>query len=148
MTFSSGTPLHLLCRIGKTAVALAADQIEAVVKVDQIVPVPGAPPCVRGLAAIRSRLLTLIDTASLVGEKSAHPTYMAILTVAGHGYGLLLDGIDDVAEITAVGTLPATAEAGWATVDPLLGDHAGELVLVIDPKQFIAAASQSFAHAA
>lgn len=148
MTVSPANQLHLLCRIGAATVALAADQIEAVVKVDQVVPVPGAPACVRGLAAIRSRLLTLIDTASLVGEVSPQPTYMAIVTVGGHGYGLLLDGIDEVAEIATVGPLPATADAGWMTVDPMLGDHAGELVLVVDPQQFIAAASQSFSQAA
>jgi len=148
MTASSANQLHLLCRIGSTAVALIADQIEAVVKVDKIVPVPGAPGCVRGLAAIRSRLLTLIDSASVVGEVSPQPSYMAILTVGGHGYGLLLDGIDEVAEIAGLATLPVVAESGWTVVEPTLGDHAGELVLVVDPQRFIAAASQSFAQAA
>lgn len=132
--------LHLLCTIGGTAVALPATGIEAVVRYEAVVPVPGAPPAIRGLAAIRSRMLTLVDCGWLVANRHTESAFMAIVTVGGHGYGLMLDDIDDVVELPEPQVMPAMVTNAWNALDPLLVDFRSELRLVVEPEQFISLA--------
>lgn len=135
--------IHLIGTIGGHAVALPADTVEAVVRIEETVTVPGAPSSVRGLAAIRSRILTVIDSACVVGDPGGRATYMAIVSVDGHGYGLTLDTVEDVVELGATQVMPATLSAGWAQLDPRICDHRGRVLLVVDPEALIAAASAS-----
>lgn len=140
--------LHLLCRIGATAVAFPAEQVEAVARCETIVPVPGAPPHVRGLAAIRSRLLTMIDCAVVAGEKPCATPIMAIVTIDGHGYALLLDAVEDVVPLPQSQPIPAPLSGQWNALGPQLIDYRGSMLLRIEPAQFIALASQCSALAA
>lgn len=133
--------IHLIGTIGTHAVALPADAVEAVVRIEETVTVPGAPPSVRGLAAIRSRILTVIDSACVVGEVGGAARYMAIVSIDGHGYGLTLDTVEDVVELGMTQAMPATLSAGWAQLDPRLCDHRGRVLLVVRPEALIAAAS-------
>jgi len=98
--------LYLFARIAGTAVALRTDEIEAVVRLKEVSPVPGVPPHVAGLSALRSRVLTVVDAATLImGAASAAPPwpdtgrYAVMCDVGGHSYGLLVDGVDDIAAI-------------------------------------------------
>ena len=54
--------LKLIARIAGQRIALTADAVESVVEIEAITPVPLAPPHVAGLAALRSRVLTVIDS--------------------------------------------------------------------------------------
>jgi purine-binding chemotaxis protein CheW len=140
--------IYLVGMIGTSAVALPADSVEAVVRIDHVVPAPGAPPSVRGLVAIRSRILTLIDSAVVVGEASADASFMAIVSIDGHGYGVMLDAVEDVVELGALLPVPTGLSAGWARLDPHLCDYRGRVLLVIDPVALIAASSDNLARAA
>lgn len=98
--------LYLLARVAGTAVAILTDEIEAAVRLRDIVPVPGAPAHVAGLSALRSRVLTVVDAAALItGEIVAAPpgsedgAYAVMCDVGGHSYGILVDGVDDIVEI-------------------------------------------------
>ena len=133
--------IHLIGTIGNHAVALPADAVEAVVRIGETVPAPGAPPTIRGLAAIRSRILTVIDSGQVVGEAGGNAAYMAIVSIDGHGYGLTLDTVEDVVELGATQPVPATLTAGWARLNPCICDHRGRVLLVIAPEALIAAAS-------
>src|SRR3546814_1121755 len=53
--------LFLIAEIGGRAVAISADQIESVVDIGVVTPIPLADARVRGLAALRSRVVTVID---------------------------------------------------------------------------------------
>ena len=129
--------LHLLCRVGGSRLAFPAHQIEAVVRCGALVPAPGAPPCVRGLAAIRSRLLTVLDCAVIAGEHPGDSPFMAIITVDGHGYGLLLDAVDDVVLLPPSQAMPVQPKSGWQALHPQLIDHCGEMWLAVEPAQFV-----------
>lgn len=98
--------LYLFARIAGTAVALRTDEIEAVVRLKEVSPVPGVPPHVAGLSALRSRVLTVVDAATLItgAASTARPwpdtgRYAVMCDVGGHSYGLLVDGVDDIAAI-------------------------------------------------
>jgi purine-binding chemotaxis protein CheW len=120
-----------------------------VLHIDHAVPVPGAPSAVRGLVSIRSRVLVLIDSAAIVGEKMDEPArYMAITSVDGHSYACTLDGLDDVITLGELQPVPVVMQAGWRSVAPQVADHHGEAVLVIDPARLVAAAGGNLALAA
>ena len=58
--------LYLLATLAGTRIAVEAGEVEAVVKLTEISPVPGMGAHVAGLSALRSRVLTVIDVAALV----------------------------------------------------------------------------------
>ncbi|MXD72867.1 chemotaxis protein CheW, partial [Escherichia coli] len=62
-------------------------------------PVPRAERQVRGLAALRSRVVTVIDTRAALGLEAAEvDAGRAIITIVeGHYYAILVDALDDVA---------------------------------------------------
>lgn len=133
--------LYLIAQIADTRVALRSRSINSVVGVENPVPVPGAPPHVVGLFALRSRILTLIDPHVVVGlapVKVADSQRVIVVDVAGHGYALLADRIEDVCFIEAPETpLHGQLSPGWARVADALVEFEGATLLVVDPAHFI-----------
>ncbi len=136
---SSG--LFLVACVGGTTIALPAETVEAVVRIDAVVPVPCAPPAVIGLAAIRSRVLTLLDTALIAGEDAAKSQLMAIVSTEGHGYGLALEQVEDVIAIDGFGAVPAGLTGAWAQLAEGMADHDGRAILLVQPDRIVASAA-------
>lgn len=132
--------LYLITAIAGRAVAIPSDSVDSVVDLGAIVPVPAAPRHVRGLAALRSRVVTVIDAATALGTTGggSETGRAVVVTVAGHVYALLVDRLDDVAAF-AVAPLPdgVRLDAGWARAARGVIDRDGEAVLVIDPVELI-----------
>ncbi len=106
--------LFLFASVSATPVAIPASELEAVVRLGEIVPVARSAPYVRGLAALRSRVLTIIDVrARIVGELTvlAREPLAIVAMIEGHGYGLIVDAVSDIGH-------PAGAvETGHGRVD-------------------------------
>ncbi|MBD3761966.1 chemotaxis protein CheW [Sphingomonadaceae bacterium G21617-S1] len=133
--------LYLIVEIAGQRAALPAAFVESVVEIEEIAPVPCAPSHVFGLFALRSRVLTVIDTiAALGGDRSAPGEKQAVIVhVDGHLYGLLVDDVDDVVAIEGVPTQPrALLAAGWARYSKGVFEHDGDPLLLIDVAAMIA----------
>ena len=135
--------LYLIARIAGQRIALLAEVVESVVEIEAITPVPLAPPYIRGLSALRSRTLTVIDSLLSLGLEpqptATGPLQAVVVTVDGHLYGLLVDHVDDVATIAEQPRqIRARMEAGWARAARGMLDHEGEVVVLIDPAALIA----------
>ena len=112
--------LYLVARIADTRVALRSRAIHSVVTVGTPVEVPGAPPHVSGLFALRSRVFTLIDPHVVIGLSAvpvAPGQRVIVVEVAEHGAGKLLPG--------------------WARVADAMIEYQGASLLVVDPSNFI-----------
>ena len=133
--------LYLVARIADTRVALRSRSIHSVVTVGTLVEVPGAPPHVAGLVALRSRVFTLIDPHVVVGLPSVPVSpgqRVVVVDVADHGYALLADAIEDVCFIDAPETrVTGKLLPGWARVAEAMIEHEGQSLLVVDPSHFI-----------
>jgi purine-binding chemotaxis protein CheW len=134
--------LMLIARIAGQRVGLTADAIESVVEIDAISPVPLAPPHVAGLAALRSRVLTVIDSyaALELGQGPRGALCQAVVvTIDNHLYGLLVDEVEDVV-VTADELLPLHAglARGWREGAIGLVEHQGHAVLLLDPARLVA----------
>ena len=134
--------LYLIARIADTRVALRSRAINSVVTVGTPVDVPAAPPHVAGLFALRSRVFTLIDPHVVIGLPAVpvEPRQRVIVVdVAGHGYALIADAIEDVCFIEAPETrVVGQLLPGWARVADAVIEHEGASLLVVDPSHFIA----------
>lgn len=137
-------PLHLVAHVAGCGVLFDAARIDSVVDLGEIVPAPGAAPAVLGLAAMRSRVATVIDTARLLRattDRDGTPGRAVVTLVDGHLYALMVDTLQDVArcDITpAPATL--TADGGLPFVTGL-SEAEGEMLLAIDLDALVAAAT-------
>jgi purine-binding chemotaxis protein CheW len=133
--------LLLIVRLAGERVAFRAADVDSVVEIDAITPVPGAAPHVSGLAALRSRVLTVIDCA-LSFDPEARPCAQSreavMAVVDGHPYALLVDGVEDVVEATGDRQPAGALRGGWRRVGIGTVEAAGDLLLLVDIEALVA----------
>lgn len=130
--------LLLTATLAGTRVALDAARVQAVIEIETLVPVPHGPRGVAGLTALRSRAMTVVDCAAIVGEAEggvATGTGAAVIHEGGHAYALALGEIDDVVEARSEpGPVPGGLPAGWADAALGLVETDGAPALLLDPQ--------------
>ncbi len=134
--------LFFIADLAGSRVAIQSGLVESVVHVPDIVPVPMCDPAIAGIFALRSRVLTLIDTQFLVTAKPqyAQKGALAVVTeIGGHQYGLLVDKVHDVVALdlekaeTAVRPPPA-----WARYVDQIAAYNGALVMILNTSALVA----------
>ncbi|MCW6529534.1 MULTISPECIES: chemotaxis protein CheW [Sphingomonas] len=137
----SARELHLVGRLGGRGVLFPATQVRRVVDIADIVPVPHAAPAVRGLAALRSRVVTVIDSWRVLDLPSPPPGRHRAVTTAvdGHVYAVLVDDLEDAEPVEVVPLPPGTALGeSWAAIATGSAVRDGEPLLAIDLARLIA----------
>jgi purine-binding chemotaxis protein CheW len=140
--------LYLIATIATQPVAIRASLVESVVDLGDIAPVPLAPSHVAGLAALRSKVLTVISCECALGlfapkEKGRRAV---VVGVDGHHYGLLVGSIDDARIIDEPPQpIRGRLEPGWARVALGMLELDGEALLLIDPERIIAGPEEALA---
>jgi purine-binding chemotaxis protein CheW len=139
---AEGTRMSILVLIATIAgqrVAIDAARIESVVDLWQVVPVPMAPAHVLGLAAVRSRVLTVVDAAAAVGLRAGGTGNRAlVMDVEGHSYALRVDAVCDVtAAVGAAMPFDPAAGENWAGIATSTIDTEFGFALMIDPARLI-----------
>jgi purine-binding chemotaxis protein CheW len=127
--------LFLIAHIAGRGVAIDSAQVESVVDIGAITPTPRAASHIRGLAALRSRVVTVIDTHAALGlPQLAIAGNRAVITVVdGHHYAVLVDSLEDVAPFAASPLPPGIGlEAGWRQAGCGSVERDGEPILAID----------------
>lgn len=74
-------------------------QVQEVLRLMEIAPVPGAPPYVLGIINVRGNVVTVIDTRSRFGLSTKEPdesSRIVIVEVSGHVIGMLVDSVAEV----------------------------------------------------
>lgn len=127
--------LFLIAHIAGRGVAIDAAQVDSVVDIGEIVAVPRAEPFVRGLAALRSRVVTVIDTGTALGlTPTPEAMRRAVITIVdGHHYAILVDSVEDVAPFARLPLSSGLAlRGGWASVGMGIVERDREALLIID----------------
>jgi purine-binding chemotaxis protein CheW len=75
--------------VGGRLWAIPVDQVREVLRTPQLVAVPGAPPIVRGIAAVRGGVVTVLDLATGLGVARGDSPGSVVLV----GYGERLVGL-------------------------------------------------------
>jgi purine-binding chemotaxis protein CheW len=136
------TELLLIVTLAGERVAIPAADVESVVELEGLTPVPRAARHVAGLSALRSRVLTVIDCfASLeLGHAPAKALREAIVVEAdGHPYALIVDSVEDVVETDgSVRPVRTSLSGGWRRVAKGMVEAEGDLLLLIDTAALLA----------
>lgn len=136
--------LFLIAHIAGRGVAIPAEQVGSVVDIGEVVAVPLADRAIRGLTALRSRVVTVIDTGTALGLAPTPDTARrAVITqVEGHHYAILVDSLEDVAPFERQALSSGLAlNHGWAAAAAGIVDRAGEPMLVLDLAAIVPAAA-------
>ncbi|MEX0343121.1 MAG: chemotaxis protein CheW [Erythrobacter sp.] len=128
--------LLLMCLIAGRRAAIPAADVQSVIEVDEITPIPGVPPFIRGLTALRSQALTVIDCRIALGFdglQQVEGQRAAVVQVDGHPYALLVDAAYDVGEARSEPmAVPGGFGAGWQRTARGMVETDGGPTLVID----------------
>jgi len=140
--------LYLIATIADQPVAIRAELVDSVVDIGTISPVPLAPPHVAGLAALRSKVLTIICCERALGlaPRPRTRSRIVVVDIDGHHYGLLVGTIEDARVIDAdPQPIRVRMEAGWARVALGTLDYDGETLLLLDPERLVAGGEEALA---
>jgi purine-binding chemotaxis protein CheW len=100
---------HLVVELGGARRSLEVGAVQVVVRAAAIARVPAGPPWVRGLAAVRGRLVPVVDPGGATGARG--PALLVIVNVGGRGVGLIVDRVEGVIDAAATETsLPPPIE--------------------------------------
>ncbi|MBB5697567.1 chemotaxis protein CheW [Sphingomonas yantingensis] len=127
--------LFLVAEVAGQSIAVASRSVESVVDLGEVTPTPLAARHVLGLATLRSRIVTVIDTAgTLTGTPSTgRPRRAIVSAIEGHHYAFVVDALDDVAMFAAQPLESGVALAGaWAGATSGLVEQGGTSALVVD----------------
>jgi purine-binding chemotaxis protein CheW len=135
--------LFLFATIAGTPIAVRASEIEAVVRLGDIVPVHCVPPHVRGLAALRSRVLTVVDIESRIFGRpmmiESHPLAV-VAEISAHTYGLLIETVSDICEApSGVVPIQGRIDRAWAPFASALVEREGRSHLLLTLADFTSA---------
>jgi purine-binding chemotaxis protein CheW len=129
------TELFLLAVIDGRGIAIEAGQVDSVIDIGEIVAVPRVDAAIRGLAALRSRVVTVVDTRRLLDLAPALDGGRRAVTtsVDGQLYAFLVDALEDVAPFerqpiaSGIALNGAWHDAGTGTIE-----RDGEPLLIVD----------------
>lgn len=137
--------LILIVHLGAERVAFPASAVEGVVEIEALTKVPRAAPHVAGLAALRSRVVTVIDCLASLGAgrtAEADAREAVVVVLDGHPYALLVGGVEDVREADGeILPLQGTLRGGWSRVGAGMVQSGEELLLLVDVGALIAGPS-------
>lgn len=117
--------LFLFASIADVPIAVRASEVEAVVRLGDIVPIPLVQAHVRGLAALRSRVLTVIDMEARIfgkGGLDGSASLAIVADIAAHSYGFLVDSVSDIC------LAPEEAQPVHGRIDPVWAPYASGIV--------------------
>jgi purine-binding chemotaxis protein CheW len=131
----------LLVSIGGELAGIDAAIIRSVVELEAITPVPRAPEHIAGLAALRSRAMTVVDcrrSLELPASEDAGEAVAVVVEVDEFLYALVVDAVEEV--VTLEGD-PAEVRAdllpGWSRAALGMIETSAGPALMLDPGKLI-----------
>jgi purine-binding chemotaxis protein CheW len=140
--------LYLIATIAGQPVAIRASLVDSVVDLGAIAPVPLARPHVAGLAALRSKVLTVICCECSLGltQTPSAISRAVVVNIDGNHYGLLVGSIEDACVIEeAPQPIRARLEPGWTRCAIGMLEYHGDALLLIDPERIVAGPDEALA---
>lgn len=133
--------LLVMARIAGRRAAFRAVEIQSVIEIESISPVPRAPDFIAGLTAMRSRSLTVVDCRKSLGfeVETAPDSRAAVVDIEGHLYALQVDKIEDVTDArSAPEPVPGGFGDAWERVALGMVETDDGPALLIDVARMIA----------
>lgn len=112
-------------------------QVQEVLRVSEIAPVPGAPHYVLGIINLRGNVVTVIDTRIRLGLNTSEvtdSTRIVIIEGAKHVVGILVDCVAEVVDLptSEVESAPNVGNDESAKYIQGVASRDGELLILVD----------------
>ena len=112
-------------------------QVQEVLRVSEIAPVPGAPHYVLGIINLRGNVVTVIDTRMRLGLATSEvtdATRIVIIESAKHVVGILVDCVAEVVDLrmSEVESPPNVGSDESARYIQGVASHDDELLILVD----------------
>jgi len=112
-------------------------QVQEVLRVTEIAPVPGAPDYVLGIINLRGNVVTVIDTRKRFGlmpKEMGESTRIVIIESDDQVVGILVDSVAEVVDLRAseVETAPNVGTEDSAKFIQGVASQQGELLIIVD----------------
>lgn len=133
--------LLVMARIAGIRAAFRAVEIQSVIEIEGISPVPRAPDFITGLTAMRSRSLTVVDCRKSLGlpAETAPGVRAAVVEVEGHLYALQVDQVEDVTDaLSEPEPVPGGFGDAWQRVSLGMVETAEGPAVLINVERMIA----------
>jgi len=130
----------LLVSIAGERAAIASEIIRSVVELDAVTSVPRSPEHIAGLAALRSRAMTVVDCRKSLElpDRDENGLLAVVVELDEFLYALLVDEVEEVVPLEAEpGEIRADLLPGWARASLGMAETTAGPALVLDPDKLI-----------
>ena len=129
-------------RLDKEKYCVNVMQVQEVLRVTEIAPVPGAPGFVLGIINLRGNVVTVVDTRrrfGLLPKDNDDSSRIVIIEVNSNVIGMLVDSVADVVDLhkTDIETAPNVGTDESSKYIQGVASREGELLIVIDLNKFL-----------
>lgn len=142
---------YIVVQIAGAGYALPITSVSEVEHVPRIASVPGSPDWVLGVVNLRGSILTLVDTARLLGAGSWQPSKDARMLVVGRDdpAALAVDRLTGMRRLTDISRSPSVASLPGRAQEFVTGVHhsEGDWLSVLDINRLLEDADRQAARA-
>lgn len=137
------TPIQWVTfRLGNETYGINVMQVQEVLRVSEIAPVPGAPDYVVGIINLRGNVVTVVDTRRRFGLPSKEPDEMSrivVIEAAEQVIGILVDSVAEVVELRTaeIETAPNVGNEDTARYIQGVTSREGKLLILVDLNKFL-----------
>ncbi len=133
----------ITCRLGGETYGIEVKQVREILRINNILPVPGSPDCVVGITNIRGNVVTVIDgrtRLNLPAPELTNSARMIVLESNDEVAAIIVDSVTDVMDLPASAMdanpkLNAREEAHY--INGVIS-HEGGLIIILSVDRFIA----------
>lgn len=127
--------LLVMSQIAGRRCAFRALDVQSVIEIGTITPVPATPDFIAGITAMRSQALTVIDCRTAIGFEADQwelDHRAIVVAVAGYSYALRIDSIEDITTgVAEPDNVPGGFGAEWSRVaSGLIETRVGPALLI------------------
>ncbi|PKM35491.1 MAG: chemotaxis protein CheW, partial [Gammaproteobacteria bacterium HGW-Gammaproteobacteria-10] len=117
-------------------------QVQEVLRVAEIAPVPGAPSYVLGIINLRGNVVTVIDTRNrfgLMSKETDDNSRIVIIETESHIIGILVDSVAEVVELRSsdIETAPNVGNEDTSRYIQGVTSRDNELLILVDLNKFL-----------
>ena len=123
-------------------------QVQEVLRITEIAPVPGAPSYVLGIINLRGNVVTVIDTRNRFGlmpKETDDASRIVIIETERHIIGILVDSVAEVVELrgSEIETAPNVGNEESSKYIQGVTSSDNELLILVDLNKFLSEEEQS-----
>ena len=129
-------------RLGDEKYGINVMQVQEVLRITEIAPVPGAPSYVLGIINLRGNVVTVIDTRNrfgLMSKETDDSSRIVIIETEDHIIGILVDSVAEVVELRAseMETAPNVGNDESSKYIQGVTSIENELLILVDLNKFL-----------